>query len=100
MVLPSDSPENGADWNRWRGAVDTTLVQVNTRLANVETETKETNKALATMPADIAQAIKSGEAAPAPGNGQPITFKWLTEKALVPVLLAIGMLVAGYLLNS
>ena len=94
MVLP-DQPAKpaGEDWDRWRGSVDTTLIHVDRRMTTVEKEVKETNRTLSTMPADIATAIKNGEAAPAPGNGQGVTFKWLTEKFLLPVVLLVASLI-------
>ena len=93
---PTESPER----NRWRGRVDTTLIQVDSRLGTMELEVKETNKTLSGMPAKIAKVIKDGNATPGPGNGQPITFKWITEKFLLPIILLIASLIIAAAVNG
>ncbi len=94
MELP-DQPPQGADWNRWRGKVDTTLTQVDTRLSSVEGEVKDTNKTLSSMPAEIVKAIKNGEQASPPGNGRPVSYKWIAEKLLLPIVILVAAAVVA-----
>ncbi len=92
MGLP-DQPPAGPGWERWRGATDQKLTTVVSDISDVKTEQKKQGDTLSGMPAAIVEAIKNGEETPAPGNGQPVTFKWVTEKFLLPIVLLIASLI-------
>lgn len=90
MVLP-DRPQSGdpGDWNRWRGTIDQKLDNIETDVEEINIEQRRQHDLLLSIPTDVATAIKNGEAAPSPGNGTPITFKWMAESLTVPILMLV-----------
>ncbi len=92
------------EWHQWRGKVDG-------RLENVEASTQRIEKKVDDMPNKIEGRIKKAlnenqprmPAAVVSKNqerGEPITFKWLAEKAFLPILLGLAMAAIGYMLAS
>ena len=92
MGLP-DQPQGGdpGQWNRWRGATDQKLANIETDVDEIKVEQKAQHDTLNAIPADVVKAIKNGPAAP--GNGQPVTFKWITEKFLLPIVMLVASLI-------
>jgi hypothetical protein len=96
MGLP-DQPRQAGDvppeWFEWRGGVDVKL----SRIPVIETKVDKNSDTLSKMPDEIEKRMKNvingcGVTLP-PGNGQPITFKWFTEKLLLPIVLIVASLI-------
>ena len=96
MVVP-DENSVPADWERWRGSVDTNMKNVETRLGNVETKIDDLPEKIEIV---VERVMNGSDNNPGESRGQPVTFKWVAEKALLPVLIGITMLVAGFMLRG
>jgi hypothetical protein len=93
MTLP-DQPRQPGDvppeWFHWRGGVDV-------KLEIIDKKVDKNSDTLEKMPDEIEKRMKNvingcGVTLP-PGNGQPITFKWFTEKLLLPIVLLVASLI-------
>ena len=96
MTAP-DQPPAGADWHEWRGGVNENLKNVHTRLGNVETKVDDLPDKIERR---VNKVVKNSQAAPPPGNGQPVTFRWLTEKFLLPIVLLVASLIIAAAVNG
>ena len=83
---PGDVPP---EWFQWRGGVDN-------KLENIDKKVDKNSDTLEKMPDVIEERMKrvvNGSDAAPPGGGQPITFKWFSEKLLLPIVLLIASLI-------
>ncbi len=94
---PGDVPP---EWFEWRGGVNVKLDTLGTNISAVDKKVDKNSDTLEKMPADIEERIKNViNGAPAP-SGLPITFKWFTEKLLLPIVLLVASLVIAAALAS
>ncbi len=96
MGLP-EGPRRAGDvppeWFSWRGGVDEKLNNIEEDVDDIKAEQRAQHDTLSLMPAAVAKAVKNGQDAPPPGNGQGVTFKWVTEKFLLPIVLLVASLI-------
>ncbi len=98
MVTP-DQGRIPPEWERWRGGIDAILAGIQKKQIVVENKLDRNSETLSKMPDEIekrmAKVINGQAAAPTPGPGQPITFKWLAQNALLPIVMLIaGLMIA------
>jgi len=91
----SEQDQIPGEWHQWRGGVDTKLGNIEEDVDEIKSTQKNMTTTLNMMPADVAKAIKNGEGATPPGNGQPVTFKWMAEKVLLPIVILIASIIIG-----
>lgn len=96
MVIPknNDGTDNWLEYRRLvlheleRGSTERKVLS--DQIDSVEARVKEMINAKHLNPEAV--SIESEETA--------ITFKWLVEKALLPILLSVGMLILGYIMAN
>lgn len=101
-MMAQDQPPGSAvppEWHEWRGGVNEKLNHITEKQDTLEIKVDRNSDTLSKMPADIEERFKrviNGEAGNPQRAPNAITFKWLTEKMLIPILLALGGIVLGY----
>jgi len=91
------------EWERWRGGVDQKLDTIDRNVDALDGKIDKNATTLNSMPDEIerrmGKLINGKASVPNPSKGQPITFKWITEKALLPILMLIAGLMIAQLIG-
>jgi hypothetical protein len=96
MGLPEQDHIPG-EWHQWRGKTDAKLDAMDSKITVVDKKVDRNSETLSKMPDEIEKRVQkvvngSSQAKP-PGNGQPVTFKWVAEKVLLPVVILVASLI-------
>ena len=92
------------EWERWRGGVDAKLDEVDRSIKAVDTKVEKQSELLRQMPDEIEdrvrRAINNGAKNRNPQKNETVTFRWLAEKAFLPILLGLAMAAIGYMIAA
>ena len=83
-------------WERWRGATDERLKNIETGQDALSNEVKEVKKTSQDNNVLLRQLVTVREATPE--SERTLTFKWVLEKIGIPLMLGINTIILGLLL--